>query len=154
MISSCFYPHSLPCSTAAPSVMNPRDHLGAHQLFEKTLRNRVTRSPQKSISPPTPAATLSLTLPNLLLLLRSTRQINMTSLLPPFSSKVSSPIGTPRLQALPGLKLVGIARVMLEEKRHGGESGYLQMFALWRSMNLAAANIIIKLRGPLVFQLG
>ena len=60
-----------------------------------------------------------------------------------------------RVESLAGLEARGITRVLPEEKHHGGgRSGYLQMLALWLSINLVANNIITGLLGPLVFDLG
>ena len=59
-----------------------------------------------------------------------------------------------KVEGLAGLEARGIKRVLPEERHTGGKNGYLQMFALWFSINLVAANIITGLLGPLVFQLG
>lgn len=59
-----------------------------------------------------------------------------------------------KVEGLAGLEARGITRVLPEEKHNGGLSGYLQMFALWFSINLVATNIITGLLGPLVFSLG
>lgn len=59
-----------------------------------------------------------------------------------------------KVEALAGLEARGITRVLPEEKHTAGRRGYLQMFALWFSINLVATNIITGLLGPLVFQLG
>ena len=59
-----------------------------------------------------------------------------------------------KVEGLAGLEARGIRRVLPEERHTGGKSGYLQMFALWFSINLVAANIVTGLLGPLVFQLG
>lgn len=59
-----------------------------------------------------------------------------------------------KVEALAGLEARGIARVLPEEKHDGGKQGYLQMFALWFSMNLVVSSIIPGLLGLLVFQLG
>lgn len=59
-----------------------------------------------------------------------------------------------KVESLAGLEARGITRVLPEEKYGGGRRGYLQMFALWLSMNMAVTNIITGLLGPLVFKLG
>jgi Permease for cytosine/purines, uracil, thiamine, allantoin len=59
-----------------------------------------------------------------------------------------------KVERLAGLEARGITRVLPEEKHDGGIHGYLQMVALWFSIDLAATNIITGLLGPLVFQLG
>lgn len=59
-----------------------------------------------------------------------------------------------RVEGLAGLEARGITRVLPEEKHKGGLSGYLQMFALWFSINLVPNCIITGLLGPLVFSLG
>lgn len=59
-----------------------------------------------------------------------------------------------KVEGLAGLEARGIKRVLPEEKHGGGKYGYLQMLALWFSINLTAASIITGLLGPLVFQLG
>ena len=59
-----------------------------------------------------------------------------------------------KVEGLAGLEARGITRVLPEEKHGGGIHGYLQMVALWFSINLVATNIITGLLGPLVFQLG
>ena len=59
-----------------------------------------------------------------------------------------------KVESLAGLEARGITRVLPEEKHAGGRRDYLQMLALWFSINLVATNIITGLLGPLVFQLG
>ena len=59
-----------------------------------------------------------------------------------------------KVEGLARLEARGITRVLPEERHAGGKQGYLQMFALWFSINLVAANIVTGLLGPLVFQLG
>lgn len=59
-----------------------------------------------------------------------------------------------RIEGLAGLEARGITRVLPEEKHAGGVRAYLQMFALWFSINFAATNIIAGTLGPLVFSLG
>ena len=59
-----------------------------------------------------------------------------------------------RVESLAGLEARGITRVLPEEKHVGGLRSYVQMIALWFSMNMAATNIITGLLGPLVFGLG
>lgn len=59
-----------------------------------------------------------------------------------------------KVESFAGLEARGITRVLPEEKHGGGRRGYLQMLALWFSMNLVVLNIITGLLGPLVFQLG
>lgn len=59
-----------------------------------------------------------------------------------------------KVESLAGLEARGITRVLQEEKHQGDIHGYLQMIALWFSINLTAINIIAGLLGPLVFQLG
>ena len=59
-----------------------------------------------------------------------------------------------KVEGLAGLEARGITRVLPEEKHGGGTHDYLQMFALWFSMNLVASSILTGLLGPLVFQLG
>ncbi|KAF7510758.1 hypothetical protein GJ744_006124 [Endocarpon pusillum] len=59
-----------------------------------------------------------------------------------------------KVESLTGLEARGITRVLQEEKHHDGIHGYLQMIALWFTINLSAINIIAGLLGPLVFELG
>lgn len=59
-----------------------------------------------------------------------------------------------KVEGLAGLEARGITRVLPEEKHGGGRKAYLQMFALWFSINVCANNIIVGLLGPLVFSLG
>jgi Permease for cytosine/purines, uracil, thiamine, allantoin len=59
-----------------------------------------------------------------------------------------------KVERLAGLEARGITRVLPEEKHYGDTHAYLQMVALWFSINLVATNIITGLLGPLVFQLG
>ena len=59
-----------------------------------------------------------------------------------------------KVEGFAGLEARGITRVLPEERHAGGKQAYLQMFALWFSINLVAANIVTGLLGPLVFQLG
>ncbi|KAL8677797.1 MAG: hypothetical protein Q9186_005804 [Xanthomendoza sp. 1 TL-2023] len=59
-----------------------------------------------------------------------------------------------KIEGLAGLEARGITRVLPEEKHAGGVRGYLQMFALWFSVNLIVLNIIPGLLGPLLFSLG
>ena len=59
-----------------------------------------------------------------------------------------------KVEGFAGLEARGITRVLPEERHTGGKQAYLQMFALWFSINLVAANIVTGLLGPLVFQLG
>ncbi|KAL9628768.1 MAG: hypothetical protein Q9164_007151, partial [Protoblastenia rupestris] len=59
-----------------------------------------------------------------------------------------------KVEGFSGLEARGITRVLPEEKHGGGRKGYLQMLALWFSINLVATNIITGLLGPLIFQLG
>ena len=73
---------------------------------------------------------------------------------PPLRFKGKLAYWNAKVEGLAGLEARGIRRVLTEEKRDGGRSDYLQMFALWFSMNLAATSIIAGLLGPLVFQLG
>ncbi|KAL9114630.1 MAG: hypothetical protein Q9227_001308 [Pyrenula ochraceoflavens] len=58
------------------------------------------------------------------------------------------------VEGLSGLEARGIKRVLPEEKHAGGIHRYMQIFALWGGMNLAALNITTGLLGPLVFELG
>lgn len=59
-----------------------------------------------------------------------------------------------KVEGLAGLEARGITRVLPEEKHDGVRQGYLQMFALWFSMNLVVPNVTTGLLGPLVFELG
>ena len=59
-----------------------------------------------------------------------------------------------KVESFAGLEARGIACVLPEEKHGGGRRGYLQMLALWFSMDLVVLNIIPGFLGPLVFQLG
>ena len=59
-----------------------------------------------------------------------------------------------KVEGLAGLEARGITRVLPEEKHGGGLKGYLQMFALWFSINLVAVNLVVGFLGPLVFSLG
>lgn len=58
------------------------------------------------------------------------------------------------MEGLAGLEARGIIRVLTEEKYDGGKRGFLQMLALWFTMNFLATSITTGLLGPLVFQLG
>lgn len=55
---------------------------------------------------------------------------------------------------LAGLEARGITRVPPDKKHAGGIRQYLQMIALWFSINLTSANIITGLLGRLLFSLG
>ena len=59
-----------------------------------------------------------------------------------------------KVEGLGGLEARGITRVLPEEKHDGGVRSYIQMAALWFSINICANSIITGLLGPLVFQLG
>lgn len=59
-----------------------------------------------------------------------------------------------KIEGLAGLEARGITRVLPEEKHGGGARGYLQMLALWFSINMTVLNIITGLTGPLLFSLG
>lgn len=59
-----------------------------------------------------------------------------------------------KVEGLAGFEARGITRVLPEEKHDGGIRGYIQMWLLWFSINMAATNIITGLLGPLVFGLG
>lgn len=59
-----------------------------------------------------------------------------------------------KVEVLAGLEARGIKRVLPDEKHDGGQSGYLQMFALWFSINLTVMSITTGLLGPLIFKLG
>lgn len=59
-----------------------------------------------------------------------------------------------KVEGLAGLEARGITRVLPEEKHGGSVMGYLQMFALWFSINVAATNLVVGFLGPLVFNLG
>ncbi len=58
-----------------------------------------------------------------------------------------------KVEDLAGLEARGITRVLLGERHGGGLMGYLQMFALWFSINLVAINLVVGFLGPLVFNL-
>ena len=58
------------------------------------------------------------------------------------------------MEGLAGLEARGIKRVLPAEKHDGSQQGYLQMFALWSSINLVVINIVGGLLGPIVFELG
>ena len=59
-----------------------------------------------------------------------------------------------KVEGLAGLEARGIVRVSAEERHGGGVKRYIQMFALWFSINTSALSIIPGLLGPLVFELG
>lgn len=59
-----------------------------------------------------------------------------------------------KVEGLAGLEARGITRVLSAEKHDGSHHGYLQMFAMWSSINLVAINIVTGLLGPIVFELG
>ncbi|CAL8581171.1 Vitamin B6 transporter [Xanthoria parietina] len=59
-----------------------------------------------------------------------------------------------KIEGLAGLEARGITRVTSDEKHAAGIRQYLQMVALWFSMNLTSANIITGLLGRLLFSLG
>lgn len=131
-----------------PSVMDPLDHPGAHQTPEKdvekwggtevniTANSGSDTSHDATLSPPLDSSNQHDIPPTPLLL---------TGKLAYWNAKVES---------LAGLEARGITRVLTEEKNNGGRSGFLQMLALWFSMNFVATSITTGLLGPLVFQLG
>lgn len=59
-----------------------------------------------------------------------------------------------KVEGLAGFEARGITRVLPGERHGGGRRDYLQMFALWFSMDLVVISIITGLLGPLVFELG
>ena len=59
-----------------------------------------------------------------------------------------------KIEGLAGLEARGITRVTSNEKHAAGIRQYLQMVALWFSMNLTSATIITGLLGRLLFSLG
>lgn len=59
-----------------------------------------------------------------------------------------------KVEGIRGLESRGIARVLPDEKNEGGIQDYLQMFALWFSIDLVAYNLVTGFLGVLVFSLG
>ena len=59
-----------------------------------------------------------------------------------------------KVESIKGLESRGITRVLPCEKNAGGIQDYLQMFALWFSIDLVAYNLITGFLGVLVFSLG
>jgi hypothetical protein len=113
--------------------MNPLNHPGPHQMPEKDVEKcdiNVTTSTTSDTFPDPDIA------PSPLLLRGRLAKWNA------------------KVEGLAGLEARGITRVLPEERHDGGIRGYLQMVALWFSINLAATNIITGLLGPLIFQLG
>lgn len=132
----------------APSVMDPLDHPGAHQMPENDVEKwggTEINISSNSGSSTFHDATLS----------PSSDNSNQHDVPPtPLLLKGKLAYWNAKVEGLAGLEARGITRVLTEEKHSGGISAYLQMFALWFSMNLAATSITTGLLGPLVFQLG
>ena len=59
-----------------------------------------------------------------------------------------------KVESITGFESRGIRRVLPSEKNAGGFQDYLQMFALWFSIDLVAYNIVTGCLGVLVFSLG
>ena len=59
-----------------------------------------------------------------------------------------------KVEGIRGLESRGIARVLPDEKNAGGVQDYLQMFALWFSIDFVAYNFVTGFLGVLVFSLG
>lgn len=59
-----------------------------------------------------------------------------------------------KVESIRGLESRGITRVLPSEKNAGGIQDYLQMFALWFSIDLVAYNLITGFLGVLIFSLG
>lgn len=59
-----------------------------------------------------------------------------------------------KVESISGLESRGISRVLPAEKNAGGTQDYLQMFALWFSIDLVAYNLVTGFLGVLVFSLG
>lgn len=131
--------------------MNPLDHPSAHQIPERDVEkwgglksselNITTNSvgdtfPGTTLTPPSDCPNPDDVPPNPLFL---------NGMLAYWNAKV---------EGLAGLEARGITRVLPEEKHDSGKKDYLQMLALWFSMNLVVTCIIAGLLGPLVFQLG
>lgn len=131
--------------------MNSLEHPGAHPILENDVEkwgelkstecNVTTNSdsdtfPDTTLSPPS----------------HSLIQDDVPSSPPFLKGKLA--YWNAKVEGLAGLEARGIKRVLSEEKHGGGKSGYLQMLALWFSMNFVVSNIISGLLGPLVFQLG
>ncbi len=119
--------------------MNPLSHPGAHQIPENDVEKRgelhdssINISTFGSDTPSEP------------------HDIPPTPVL--FKGRLAR--WNAKVEGLAGLEARGITRVLPEEKHGGGLMGYLQMFALWFSINLVATNLIVGFLGPLVFNLG
>lgn len=74
----------------------------------------------------------------------------------PLTSMLKDRLGywNAKVEAIRGLESRGIARVLPDEKNAGGIQDYLQMFALWFSIDLVAYNLVTGFLGVLVFSLG
>lgn len=131
--------------------MDPPDHPGVHQIPEsdvekwgglKSTELNITTNSDSDAFPDTTLTPLS----------DCSNQHDVPPTPLPLNGKLA--YWNAKVEGLAGLEARGITRVLPEEKHDGGRQDYLQMFALWFSMNLVAMNIIPGLLGPLVFQLG
>ena len=132
--------------------MNPLHHPGAHQIQESDIEKQ---SGVKSSETTEIANNGSETFPDAANASSSSCDSSKQNHIPPtptLTGRLAS--WNARVESLAGLEARGITRVLPEEKHGGGRSGYLQMLALWLSINLVANNIITGLLGPLVFDLG
>ena len=132
-----------------PSIMNPLNHPGAHQIPENDVEKRgELKSAEINVSTNADSDTPGNTSPSV----STSDQHDIPTT--PVLLKGKLAHWNAKVEGLAGLEARGITRVLPEEKHGGGINGYLQMFALWFSINLVATNIITGLLGPLVFQLG
>lgn len=133
--------------------MNQLDHLGAHRVPDNDVEKWIGL---KSTAINATSNTGSETFPDAFNTTPSFDSSNQHGVPPaPFLTlKGKFANWNAKVEGLSGLEARGITRVSSEEKQAGGRNDYLQMVALWFTMNLTAANIITGLLGPLVFQLG
>ena len=133
--------------------MDPLDHPGAHQIPENDVEKQgglkstecdITTNNGSDTFPEATNTSSPIGLSN-------AHNIPPS---PPFLFKGKLAYWNAKVEGLAGLEARGITRVRTEEKHNGGKKGYLQMLALWFSMNLVVTVIITGLLGPLVFQLG
>lgn len=132
--------------------MNPPDHPGIHQMPEKDVEKwGASKSTKINVTSNTGSDALHDPTDNFSSLNPGNRHG-----IPPAPLLLQSRLvyWNAKVEGLAGLEARGITRVLPEERHAGGKQGYLQMFALWSSINLGATNIVTGLLGPLVFQLG
>ena len=128
--------------------MNPLDHPAAHQMPEGDVEKwGVSKSTEINVTSNTGSTALDNPTND-----SSSNHHGITS--GPLVPEGRLAHWNAKVEGFAGLEARGITRVLPEERHTGGKQAYLQMFALWFSINLVAANIVTGLLGPLVFQLG